>query len=186
MSDLVVITYPGPTTAGEARTALYGMVEQHLAELEDAVVVVKDLESKVQLHQAMNLTAAGAASGALWGSLVGLLFLNPLLGAAVGAGSGALGGYFTDLGVDDNFAKKVGDSLPPGGSALLVLFRKVTADKVLPELAHFGGTVLQTSWSDEQENKLRAALASGGTMMTPAPAPAATPPAMPDTAAVEI
>ena len=180
MSDLVVISYPAATTAGEARNALYAMAQQHLVELEDAVVVVKDIEGKVQLHQAINLTAAGATSGALWGSLVGLLFLNPLLGAAVGAGSGALGGYVTDLGVDDTFAKQVGENLPPGGSALLVLFRKVTADKVLPQLAHFGGTVLQTSWSDEQDAKLRAALASGG--MTPPPA---APPAM-DTAASEI
>ena len=141
MSDLVVISYPNANTASDARNALYDMAKQHLVELEDAVVVVKDSEGKVQLHQAVNLTAAGAASGALWGSLVGLIFLMPLVGAAVGAGSGALGGYFTDIGVDDNFAKQVGASLPAGGSALLVLFRKVTADKVLPQLAHFGGTI---------------------------------------------
>jgi uncharacterized membrane protein len=66
--------------------------------------------------------------------------------------------------VDDNFARQVGANLPNGGSALLVLFRKVTADKVLPQLAHFGGTVLQTSWSEEQDAKLRAALASGNAM----------------------
>ena len=171
MSDLVAIAYPGATTAGEARNALYEMAKEHLVELEDAVVVVKDPAGQVQLHQAVNLTAAGAASGALWGSLVGLLFLNPLLGAAVGAGSGAMGGYFTDIGVDDDFAKQVGASLPVGGSALLVLFRKVTADKVVPRLAHFGGTVLQTSFSDEQEAKLRAALATGD-----APSPSAVTP----------
>lgn len=38
----------------------------------------------------MNLTAAGALGGGFWGTLVGLLFLNPLLGAAVGAASGRL------------------------------------------------------------------------------------------------
>ncbi|MEI6430974.1 MAG: DUF1269 domain-containing protein [bacterium] len=161
MSDLVVISYPGVNTAGEARNALYEMSKEHLVELEDAVVVVKDAEGKVQLHQAVNLTTAGAASGALWGSLVGMLFLNPLLGAAVGAGSGALGGYFTDIGVDDAFAKQVGGNLSINGSALLVLFRKVTADKVVPRLAHFGGTVLKTSFSDEQEAKLRTALTRG-------------------------
>ena len=38
---------------------------------------------KIKLHQAINLTAAGAISGGFWGSLIGLIFLNPLLGLAV-------------------------------------------------------------------------------------------------------
>jgi uncharacterized membrane protein len=170
MSDLVVISYPDTETAIAARTALYGLATQHLVELEDAVVVTKDSSGKVQLHQSMNLTAEGAWSGAFWGSIVGWLFLAPILGAAIGAGTGALGGYLTDLGVDDDFARQVGASLPPGGSALLVLFRKVTADKVLPELGHFGGTVLQTSWSAEQDAKLRAALAQHGNATYSSPA----------------
>ena len=38
----------------------------------------------------MNTTAAGAAGGALWGTLIGMLFLNPILGAAVGASRAAV------------------------------------------------------------------------------------------------
>ena len=48
--------------------------------------VTKDDKGKVKLHQAKNLTALGAVSGGLWGTLIGLIFLNPLLGAAVCAG----------------------------------------------------------------------------------------------------
>nr|WP_232017751.1 DUF1269 domain-containing protein [Cereibacter sphaeroides] len=57
--------------------------------MEDVVVVTRDAEGKVKLHQAVNLTAAGAVGGSFWGLLIGLLFLNPLLGLAVGAGAGS-------------------------------------------------------------------------------------------------
>jgi uncharacterized membrane protein len=48
--------------------------------------------------------------------------------------------------------------LTPGQAALCVLVRKLTADKVLPAMAEFGGTVLRTSLSTEQEAKLQDAL----------------------------
>jgi uncharacterized membrane protein len=98
----------------------------------------------------------------MWGSLIGLLFLNPLIGmvtgAALGAGSGALAGALSDYGIDDAFIRSVGSTIEPGSSALFVLVRSVTADKVLPELHSFEGTVLRTSLSNEQEARLRQAL----------------------------
>ena len=106
------------------------MQSQYLLEMDDAVVVTRDLKGKIKLHQAVSLTATGAASGAFWGMLIGLLFFNPLLGLAVGAGAGALSGKLTDLGVDNKMAKQLGDELTPGSSALIVLLRKVTADRV--------------------------------------------------------
>ena len=100
------------------------------------------------------MTAVGAASGGVWGALIGMLFLNPLLGA----GAGALSGKFTDIGINDQFMKDAAASLSPGQAAPCVLVRKVTADKVLPAMAPFGGKVLQTSLSGEQEAKMNEAL----------------------------
>jgi uncharacterized membrane protein len=96
----------------------------------------------------------------MWGALVGLLFLNPLLGAAVGAGAGALSGKLTDIGINDQFMKDIGATLKDGGAAVCVLVRKVTGDKVLEGLAQFKnkGKVLQTSLSKEQEDRLKAAM----------------------------
>jgi uncharacterized membrane protein len=79
------------------------------------------------------------------------------LGLAAGALGGALGGKFTDIGVDDKFIKEVGETIEPGHSALFLLVEKSTPDKVLPELQSFNATVLQTSLSDEDEQKLREA-----------------------------
>jgi uncharacterized membrane protein len=158
MADLVIIAYPDEATAEAARKKLFELQKEYLISLGDAVIAERLADGSVKLHQVVNTTAAGAAGGALWGTLIGLLFLNPLLGAAVGAGAGALSGYLTDIGIDDKFMKQAAESLQPGQAALCVLVRSVTADKVLPEMAHFGGTVLRTNLSKEQETKLREAL----------------------------
>ncbi|MBB5690879.1 DUF1269 domain-containing protein [Roseomonas alkaliterrae] len=161
MADLVIIAYPDLQTAEAARARLIALQKEYLIELGDAVVAERLADGTVKLHQLINTTAAGAAGGALWGTLIGLLFLNPLLGAAAGAGAGALSGYLTDVGIDDKFLKGTAEALAPGQAALCVLVRKVTADKVLPAMAQFGGTVLRTSLTEAQEARLRDALKAG-------------------------
>ena len=157
MSNLVVIGFDNAADAFELRAALAKLQTQYLIEMEDAVVVTRDATGKVQLHQALNLTAAGAVSGAFWGTLIGMLFLNPLLGAAAGAGSGALSGKLTDIGINDQFMKDLGATLTNGASALFVLVRKSTPDKVLEGLKPFAGKgrVIQTSLTKDNEDELR-------------------------------
>lgn len=157
MSNLIVIGFNNEADAFAMRAELAKLQTQYLIEMEDAVVVTHDAKGKVLLHQPVNLTAAGAAGGAFWGTLVGLLFLNPLLGAAVGAGSGALSGKLADIGINDQFMKNLGATLTTGSSALFVLVRKSTPDKVLEALQPFAGKgrVLQTSLTKEKEEELR-------------------------------
>ncbi len=159
MADLVVIAYPDEAAAEAARKRIFALQSEYLIELGDAVVAVRQDDGTVKLNQLINMTAAGAASGGMWGALIGLLFLNPLLGAAVGAGAGALSGRFTDIGIKDDFMTSAAEALAPGQAALCLLVRKVTADKVVPEMAKLGGTVLRTNLSDEQEYRLKQALA---------------------------
>jgi uncharacterized membrane protein len=160
MSTLVVIEYDDQFKAEEVRLALMKMQKEYLLDLEDAVVAVKDQNGKVRLHQAVNLTAAGAVSGSFWGTLIGLIFLNPLLGMAMGATAGAVSGALTDVGINDNFMKELAETLKPGSSTLFVLVRKATPDKVLEELKGTGGKVLRTSLSHDDEAKLQAALSA--------------------------
>ena len=61
------------------------MQKDYLIEIGDAAIATKTDAGKVKLNQLMNTTAAGAAGGSFWGLLVGVLFLNPLLGVAAGA-----------------------------------------------------------------------------------------------------
>jgi len=158
MSNLVVIGFEDEHTAFAMRAELGKMQKEYLIDMEDVVVVTKDDKDKVKLHQAVNLTATGAVGGTFWGMLIGMLFLNPLLGAAVGAGAGAISGKLSDIGVDDNFMKKLGETFTPGTSALFVLVRKATPDKVLEGLKGFKGKVIQTSLTKDKEEELRKVL----------------------------
>ncbi|MFC8962857.1 DUF1269 domain-containing protein [Streptomyces sp. NPDC057094] len=183
MSNLFVVAYDDVATANQVRDKLFELSKQHLVELEDAVVVERHEDGRIKLHQAVSHTAVGAAGGALWGGVIGLLFLAPLLGAAVGAAAGAAGGAITDTGVDDRFMKDVSQNLRPGAAALFVLVKQAAGDKVIPQIAGFGGQLVQTSLSQEQEDALRDAVAaarshSAGT----APAPQASTSAAPGTA----
>jgi len=160
MSNLIVVSFPEEQLAFELRAALVQMQKEYLIEMEDVVIVTKDAAGKIKLHQAMNLTAMGAATGGFWGLLIGMLFLNPLLGAAVGAGAGALSGRFTDLGIDDDFMKTLAEQFQPGCAAVFILVKKVTPDKVLAGLEQFKGKgkVIQTSLTKDEEQGLRAFL----------------------------
>jgi uncharacterized membrane protein len=167
MSDLIAVAYPDRATAEKVRGELARLMREHVIEVADAVVATREPNGKVKLHQTVNPAGTGAAGGALWGGLIGLIFLAPLLGAAIGGAVGAASGAVTDLGIEDNFMKELGQSLPEGGAALFVLVRQVTPDKVLPRISEYGGKVLQTSLSNESEERLQEALDAGAA----APAP---------------
>jgi len=160
MADLVVIEYDDIHTAEEVRLKLQKMQRDYLVDLADAVVAIKDEKGNVRLNQIQNLTASGAVTGGYLGALIGLIFLNPLLGMAAGATAGAIRGALTDVGISNNFMKEVASGFQEGTSALFVLVRKVTPDKVLAELEGSGGKILQTSLTHEEESKLQAALSA--------------------------
>ncbi len=159
MSDLLVIEFPTEAEAEEVRQRLLGMQKEYLIELGDAVVAVKRPDGNVKLNQLFQPVKTGAVSGMFWGTLIGLLFMNPLAGAAVGAASGALRGKFTDLGINNDFMKEVGSALQSGKAALFLLIRKMTTDKVIAELQGVGGKVLRSSFDETKEDALQAALA---------------------------
>ena len=158
MSDLIAVAYPDKQTAEAVRERLAQLMIERAIEFEDAVIVDRDENGKVKLHQAYRPAMAGAAGGALWGGLIGLLFLAPLVGWAIGAAAGGASGALVDVGINDQFMKDLGQKLAPGGAALIVLVRKVTPDKVLPEIRQYGGEVIQTSLDDESEARLREVL----------------------------
>jgi uncharacterized membrane protein len=160
MSTLVTIGYDDEFKVEEVRLKLRKLQKDYLIDLEDAVVAVKNAKGKVKLHQSINLTAASALSGGFWGSLIGLIFLNPILGAALGASAGAVSGALTDVGINDKFMKDLAAAMNPGSSALFVLVRKATPDKVLEEVKGTGGKILKTSLSHDDEAKLQATLSA--------------------------
>jgi uncharacterized membrane protein len=154
---MVVMTFNNEHTAEQVRDRLVEQQKAHLIKLEDAVVVVRGQDGKVKVKQAANLAGAGALSGAFWGMLIGMLFFVPLFGLVVGSATGALVGSMRDYGIDDTFIKEVGNSIQPGTSAIFLLVEQATVDKVVEQLKPFGGTIMRTSLSRENEARLKAA-----------------------------
>jgi uncharacterized membrane protein len=161
MSDLVVLAFKDQGGAARFSSEVEKMQKMQILKLEDAAVVTRDAGGKTKVKQANSLVGAGAFGGAFWGMLIGLLFWMPWLGLAMGAISGALAGKFSDIGIDDEFIKTVGNEIPPNSSAIFLMVAGSTPDKVLEELqGHQDITVLKTSLSKEAEQKLRDALAT--------------------------
>jgi uncharacterized membrane protein len=184
MAELVVVAFDDVAEADRALTELARLQREYLIDLEDAVIAIRQPDGKVNLKQSISLVGVGAASGglsgAMWGTLVGLLFLNPLAGMAVGglvgAGSGALSGTLVDYGINDDFIRRIGETLQPNTSALFVLVRKAQPEKVMNELSGFRGRVIRSSLSPDQERRLQEALSGSGVAMPGTPTSAAAQP----------
>src|SRR3954453_871232 len=140
MSDLVAIIYPSEAKAEEVRQRLFKLQKEYLITISDAVIAVKTEAGPVRLNHLVNTTAVGAVSGSFWGLLIGVIFLNPILGVALGAASGALGralgpgsggpgGALSDHGIDYAFMQELSTSMQPGNAALFVLIKNMTPDK---------------------------------------------------------
>ncbi len=157
MSDLVVVAFDNETDAEKLQAEMKRLQKEHLITLEDAAIVVRKADGKVKIKQSTSLVGAGALGGAFWGLLIGLVLRVMWWGLAVGTVLGAIRGKFKDIGVDDKFIKEVGETIQPGHSAIFLLIRESTPDRLIDELKGYKGTVLKTSLSKDDETKLRAA-----------------------------
>ena len=161
MSELIVFAFSNEKGAAEMDEVIQRLKKEQLITLDDAAVVVRNLDGKVKVKQAVNLVGAGTVGGAFWGMLIGLLFWMPWLGLAIGAITGAISGKLSDYGINDDFINEVSQTIEPGGSALFLLISKWTEDKVLERLSKFNPKVVRTSLSKEEEQKLKAAFGAG-------------------------
>jgi uncharacterized membrane protein len=162
MSNLFVVAFNDEQGAEKMVTALADWQRQKLIKVDDAATFVKKANGKVKIKQAQNLVGKGAMGGAFWGALIGLVFLNPVAGAAVGAGVGTLigrrkGKKQAEAGIDPKFVKEVGDSIKPGGSAVFAYTREGVTDKILPQLKQFNGKLIQSSLTSEDDEVIREA-----------------------------
>jgi uncharacterized membrane protein len=160
MAHLVVLGVDNHSDAERLFDLAGDLAKQELLQLEDAAYAYKDDKGKVRIHQAISLTGAGAASGALWGTLIGLLFLMPVAGLAIGAGTGALAGKLADVGINDDTIKQIGQQLQQGKAAVFILARSATVDRVIDAIKPFNPTVIQTNLTKDREEELVQALQS--------------------------
>ena len=163
MADLIVIGYPDETTAAAAADEARRLAADLIIQPDAIAVIVRDKDGQYHVHTSHHLVGGGATWGLFWGFLFGLLFFIPVLGMAIGAGMGALFGKLAKTSIDKQFQDQVRGLLQPGTSALFLVLEKVTPDKAVEAMSKYGGTVLKTSLSTDDEKELQEALHGGGT-----------------------
>ena len=155
MATLTVWKFPDANGADAAVETLRSLEKQQLINLHDGATVSWAAgEKRPKTRQLHNLTGSGAMGGMFWGMLLGLIFLVPLLGMAIGAAAGAAGGAMADVGIDDDFIKRVREEVTPGTSALFAMTSGAVLDKVHDAFAGSHAELIQTNLSDDQEKEL--------------------------------
>jgi uncharacterized membrane protein len=162
MADLIAIGYPDQATADAAAEEARRLARDLIIQPDAIAVIVRDEEGDYHVHTNHHLVGGGATWGMFWGLLFGLLFFIPVFGMAIGAGMGALMGKLTKSSIDKQFQDQVRDMLKPGTSCLFLMLEKVTPDKAVEAMSKYGGTVLKTSLSKEDEKELQEALHGSG------------------------
>ncbi|MFJ1584851.1 DUF1269 domain-containing protein [Streptomyces sp. NPDC088197] len=159
MSELIVIGYEDPSVAKDAYTAVQNLQNDYVVNLTGLAIVSVDEEGKTHVDTPSKIVGVSAASGALWGMVFGILFLVPGLGLLMGAAMGGLLGKLGKSGIDDQFRGQVQALLTPGTTAVVIMASKITEDKFADAMQAYGGTLLKTSLSDEDEEELSEHLA---------------------------
>jgi len=156
-STLTVWKFESPEGARGAVRALEDMQSQNLITILDyATVSWEEGKKKPTTKQGSPTTSTAALGGAFWGMLFGLIFFVPLLGAVVGAATGAFAGSMADVGIDDDFIKRVRNEVTPGTSALFLLTTNAVLDRVKEGFtAQNPSELIYTNLSEEQESALR-------------------------------
>jgi uncharacterized membrane protein len=158
MSQLIVIKFDDAEQAGKVREALRAQEKQGLIKMEDAEVIVRDAEGKIERKGEVDRgVKIGAVGGGLLGLLLGLVFF-PIGGLLLGAAGGALVGKSLGLGVDKKFVKDVGDALTPSTSAIFIIVNEANSRALFGAIEPYQGTLLQTTLSTDDEEALRRAL----------------------------
>jgi uncharacterized membrane protein len=162
MSELIVIGYDDQAVATQAYNQVVSLQKDYVVQLTGLAIVRVDSSGKSHVETPAKIVGVSAASGALWGMIIGLLFLVPFVGLALGGAMGALMGKLGKSGVDDEFRSQVQSMLKPGGAAVVVMASKITDDKFADAMKQYGGTLLKTSLSEADEKELAGELAEGG------------------------
>jgi uncharacterized membrane protein len=162
VADLIAIGYPDETTADAAAEEARRLARDLIIQPDAIAVIVRGEDGAYHVHTDHHPVGAGATWGMFWGFLFGLLFFVPVLGLAIGAGMGALMGKVAKTSIDKQFQEQVRDMVKPGTSCLFLMLEKVTPDKAVEAMSKYGGTVLKTSLSKDDEKELQDALHGGG------------------------
>jgi len=155
MSELVVIGFGDEKKAFEMRAVLQKLQKENHIDMEDVVVVTKGDKGKLRIHKSDSFTTAADVVRTYLETLLGIMFVYPLFAGYEGSDAAGSSRKLSKVGIDEKFMKELDETLTPASSALFVLVRKDTPDKVLEAIKGFKGKVLKTSLTTDEEDELR-------------------------------
>lgn len=159
MSTLIVLGYKNVDTAKDVYHKVLSLDKDYIVNLQSIAVVTRDAKGKFHVVTPGHEVGASTLWGLFWGVLFGVVLFIPVVGAALGAGVGAIAGAIVKHGVDKDFQEKVRSLLmTDDDSAVFMVIDGATEDKFLTALEPFGGDVLKTSLSFEDEEGLKVML----------------------------
>ena len=162
MATLVVIGYADQGVAEDARQSIQDLEDELSIQSDHVASIARDVEGRYHAHISHSGVSAGEAIdwGSFWGALFGLLFFIPVAGVALGPGAGVLRDHLGGKGIDEGFRDEVRAQVKPGTSAVFVMTERTAPDKAVGAVARYGGTMIKTSLSTAQFERLREALRS--------------------------
>ena len=180
MAELIVVGFKKDMyRASEVLNQLLALNDDWVLDLHDAVAVYRDYNGKLRVDQSYQMTTGdGAALGGLWGLLIGATLAIPFTagasaaaaagamaagaigGTALGAGLGAAdaSSWKEEFGIPDEFVQRVGALIQPGDSAIYAILRTADPDIVADQFRGYGGTILRTTLSRDQQAQVEKVL----------------------------
>lgn len=130
--ELFIASFTGEHGAGTSLKDFQAAQRAGAIELIDAAVIVHTADGKVKFEETADPSGKKwAKRGAIAGGVVGLIFPPSIIvSAAVGGGAGGIWGKIRDKGFKDEDLKEIGESLPPGSSAIIV----IAEDRMIEQL----------------------------------------------------
>jgi uncharacterized membrane protein len=182
MAELIVVGFKKDMyRASEVLNQLTGLNDDWVVDLHDAVAVYRDYSGKLRVDQSYQMTTGeGAGWGALWGLMIGSILAIPftagasaaaagaavatgaISGTALGAGIGAAdaSSWKDEFGIPDDFVQQVGMLVQLGDSAIFAILRVGNPDVVADQFRGYGGTILRTTLSRDQQAKVEKVLSA--------------------------
>ena len=178
MSELIAFVFRDQYRAPEVLNELRRRDWPWVRDLDDAVVITFNEKGKARAQLNVDLSSGEAVRWArLWSSLLNTTLFLPLTDLIVeaadeiavpGKPSRTVKQTFAEtvetrwwrdaLEHSENFKRDVAALMNNNGSAIFVVLRTTDVKKVLKQLGNYGDTIVHTSLSHEQDEKMQAIL----------------------------
>lgn len=153
MSELIVAGFKGEFTADEVLLDLLKIKQDHLIDLDYAVVAARRDDGTITVKNSNILVHADATKGCQWGVIVGGL-AGLLIGGIIGAAIGETVAVLRRIGIKDDLIQEVSETLESGNSAIFLRVRTSLSDEVVEEFKKFNAKLLRSSLSISDEAEL--------------------------------